>query len=333
MSDATPTMQAVRVHAPGGPDALHIERVPVPRPGPGEVLVRLEAAGVNFIDVYKRTGLYRIPLPATLGEEGAGTVAAVGEGVSEFREGDRVAWASALGSYAEYAVVPAAKLVPLPPEVSTRLGAAVMLQGLTAHYLAHSTYPLRGGECCLVHAAAGGVGHLLVQIAKRQGAYVIGTVGSDEKARRARAAGADEVIVYSREDFAEAARRLTGGRGVQVVYDSVGKATFERSLDALAPRGMMVLFGQSSGPVPPLDPQILNQKGSLYLTRPSLGHYIATREELLWRASDLFRWIAAGELTVLVGAEYPLTGAAEAHRALEGRRTVGKVLLRTTASP
>jgi NADPH2:quinone reductase len=330
MSDVPSTMQAVRVHAPGGPEALRLERITVPRPGPGEVLVRLEAAGVNFIDIYKRAGLYPIPLPATLGEEGAGTVVALGEGVSDLREGDQVAWANALGSYAEYCVVPAAKLVPLPREVSPRLGAAVMLQGLTAHYLALSTYPLRGGECCLVHAAAGGVGLLLVQIAKRQGAYVIGTVGSEAKTGLARAAGADAVIVYTREEFAAAARRLTGGRGVQVVYDSVGRATFDQSLDALAPRGMLVLFGQSSGPVPPFDPQLLNRKGSLYLTRPSLAHYIATREELLWRSGEIFRWIAAGELRVRIGAEYPLAEAAEAHRALEGRGTTGKVLLRVS---
>lgn len=328
---AETTMQAVRLHEPGGADALRVERVPVPRPAEGEALVRLEAAGVNFIDVYKRTGLYPVPLPATLGEEGAGTVVEVGAGVEEVRAGDRVAWASHIGAYAEYAVVPAAKLVPLPAGVSARQGAAVMLQGMTAHYLAASTYPLREGDRCLVHAAAGGVGLLLVQIAKRRGAYVIGTAGSDEKAELARAAGADEVIVYTREDFAAEVRRLTGGRGVQVIYDSVGETTFLPGLDVLAPRGMMVLFGQSSGPVPPFDPQLLNRKGSLFLTRPTLGHYVATREELLWRAGELFAWIAAGELSVRVGAEFPLADAAEAHRALEGRRTTGKVLLRVEA--
>ena len=321
-------MHAVRLHEPGGAEALRYETVPIPRPGAGEARVRVEAAGVNFIDVYKRTGLYKVPLPATLGEEGAGTVTAVGDGVTEVRVGDRVAWASAMGSYAEHAVVPAAKLVPLPAEVSAAEGAALMLQGMTAHYLAASTYPLREGDRCLVHAAAGGVGLLLVQIAKRRGAFVIGTAGSDEKAELARQAGADEVIVYTRQDFVAETRRITGGRGVQVVYDSVGKTTFLPGLDLLVPRGMMVLFGQSSGPVAPLDPQVLNQKGSLFLTRPTLGNYVATREELLWRAGELLAWAAAGELQVRVGAEYPLAEAAEAHRALEGRRTTGKVLLR-----
>jgi NADPH2:quinone reductase len=332
MSELPTNMQAVRIHHPGGADAIRVETVPVPRPGAGEALVRLETAGVNFIDVYKRTGLYKVPLPATLGEEGAGTVVAVGEGVAEVRAGERVAWAGVIGAYAEYAVVPAAKLVPLPDGVSATLGAAVMLQGLTAHYLAASTYPLREGDRCLVHAAAGGVGLLLVQIAKRRGAFVIATAGSDEKAELARAAGADEVIVYTRDDFAAETKRITGGRGVQVVYDSVGKTTFLPGLDLLVARGMMVLFGQSSGPVEPVDPQLLNQKGSLFLTRPTLGHYVATREELLWRAGELFAWIAAGELSVRVSAEFPLAAAAEAHRALEGRRTTGKVLLRVEGS-
>lgn len=331
MSETAGTMRAVRVHETGGAEVMRVESVPVPRPGAGEALVRLEAAGVNFIDVYKRTGLYKVPVPATLGEEGAGTVAAVSEGVAEVREGDRVAWAGSLGAYAEYAVVPAAKLVPLPAGVSAAQGAGVMLQGLTAHYLATSTYPLREGDRCLVHAAAGGVGLLLVQIAKRRGAYVIGTAGSDDKAELARAAGADEVIVYTRDDFVAETRRLVGGDGLQVVYDSVGRTTFLPGLELLAPRGMMVLFGQSSGPVEPVDPQVLNQKGSLFLTRPTLGHYVATREELLGRAGELFAWIGAGELSVRVGAEFPLEDAAEAHRALEGRRTTGKVLLRVGA--
>lgn len=329
-SSAIPsTMRAVRLHAPGGPEAMALETIPVPRPAPGQALVRLEAAGVNFIDVYKRTGLYTVPLPATLGEEGAGTVVAVGDAVTEVRAGHRVAWASVLGAYAEFAVVPAAKLVPLPDAVSATQGAAVMLQGMTAHYLATSTYPLGGGDTCLVHAAAGGVGLLLVQIAKRRGTRVIATAGSDDKAALARAAGADEVIVYTRDDFAEATRRITDGGGVQVVYDSVGASTFERGLDVLAPRGMMVLFGQSSGPVPPLDPQLLNRKGSLFLTRPTLGHYVATRSELLARAGDLFAWIASGELDVRIGGEYALADAQNAHRALEGRQTTGKLLLRT----
>jgi NADPH2:quinone reductase len=321
-------MRAVRLHEPGGAEALRYETVPIPRPGEGEALVRVEASGVNFIDVYKRVGLYRVPLPATLGEEGAGTVAAVGDGVAEVRVGDRVAWAGVMGAYAEYAAVPAAKLVPLPAEVSAAQGATLMLQGITAHYLAASTYPLREGERCLVHAAAGGVGLLLVQIAKRRGAYVIGTAGSDEKAELARQAGADEVIVYTRQDFVAETRRLTGGRGVNVVYDSVGATTFLPGLDLLVPRGMMVLFGQSSGPVAPVDPQLLNQKGSLFLTRPTLAHYVATREELLWRAGELLAWLAQGGLSLRIGAEYPLADAAEAHRALEGRRTTGKVLLR-----
>lgn len=307
---------------------MRVEDVPVPQPGRGEALVKLEACGVNFIDVYKRTGLYPVPVPATLGEEGAGEVVAAGEGVTEVRAGDRVAWAGALGAYAEYAVVPAARLVPVPAAVPAREAAAVMLQGMTAHYLATSTYPLRAGDRCLVHAAAGGVGLLLVQIAKRRGALVIGTAGSDEKAALAREAGADATIVYTRQDFVAETRRLTGGAGVQVVYDSVGRTTFLPGFDALAPRGMMALFGQSSGPVEPLDPQLLNRKGSLFLTRPTLAHYTATREELLARAGDLFAWMAAGELSVRVGAELALADAAEAHRALEGRRTTGKVILR-----
>lgn len=329
MSEAN-TMTAVRLHDSGGPEALRVERVPVPTPGAGEALVRIEATGVNFIEIYQRSGLYRVTLPAILGGEGAGEVAAVGPGVDEVREGDRVAWAGGFGAYAEYAAVPAARLVPLPEQVSTRLGAAVMLQGMTAHYLATSTYPLREGDRCVVHAAAGGVGLLLVQIAKRRGAYVIGTAGSDEKAALAREAGADEVIVYTRQDFAEEVRRLTDGRGVQVIYDSVGRTTFLPGLDVLAPRGMMVLFGQSSGPVAPIDPQLLNQKGSLFLTRPTLGHYTATREELLQRAGELFAWLGAGELDVRIGAEFGLAEVAEAHRALEARRTTGKVLLRVS---
>ncbi|MFL5574567.1 MAG: quinone oxidoreductase family protein, partial [Gemmatimonadaceae bacterium] len=294
-------MRAVRIHEYGGPEAMRVEELPVPKPKAGEALVRLEAAGVNFIDVYKRTGLYAIPLPATLGEEGAGTVAAVGDGVTDVRVGDRVAYALVQGSYAEHAVVPAARLVALPGRVSASQGAAVMLQGMTAHYLAHSTYPLREGDRCLVHAAAGGVGLLLVQIAKKRGAYVIATAGTDEKARLAREAGADEVIVYTRQDFVAETKRITGGRGVQVVYDSVGKSTFLPGLDVLAPRGVMALFGQSSGPVDPIDPQILNRKGSLFLTRPTLVHYVATREELRWRANDLFTWLAEGSLQLRIG--------------------------------
>ena len=324
-------MQAVRVHTPGGPDVLTVDELAVPTAGAGEALVRLEAAGVNFIDVYKRTGLYRVPLPATLGEEGSGTVVDVGSGVAEVKVGDRVAWAGVIGSYADYAVIPVARLVPLPAAVDLAVGAAVMLQGMTAHYLATSIYPLREGDRCLVHAAAGGVGLLLVQIAKHRGAYVIGTAGSEEKATLARDAGADEVILYARDDFVAETRRITGGRGVNVIYDSVGRTTFLPGLDLLVPRGMMVLFGQSSGPVAPIDPQLLSQKGSLFLTRPTMGHYTATRDELLWRARELFEWIADGRLNVRIGAEYALADAAEAHRALEGRRTTGKVLLRPRA--
>ena len=284
---------------------------------------------MNFVDVYKREGLYRIPLPSTLGEEGAGQVIAIGRGVTGVKEGDSVAWASVGGAYAEYAVVPAQRLVPVPASVSTRVAAAVMLQGMTAHYLASSTFPLKHGDRCLVHAAAGGVGLLLVQIAKKRGAVVIGTAGSEEKAELARAAGADHVIVYTRDDFAAETRRLTNGTGVNVVYDSVGKTTFDSGLDILAARGMMVLFGQSSGPVAPVNPQVLNQKGSLFLTRPTLAHYTSTRDELLWRSGELFEWIQNGEIDVRIGAEFPLQQAAAAHDALEGRRTTGKVLLQT----
>jgi NADPH:quinone reductase len=321
-------MWAVRVHQPGGPEVLRYEELPTPEPKAGEALVELEASGVNFIDVYKRAGLYKLPLPTTLGEEGAGRVVAVADGVSDVRVGDRVAWAGVLGSYAEFALVPAARLVSLPSEISATQAAALMLQGMTAHYLACSTYALRPGDRCLVHAAAGGVGLLLVQIAKKRGARVIATVGSEEKAELAREAGADGVILYTRQDFVAETKRLTDGRGVHVVYDSVGRSTFLPGLDVLVPRGTMVLFGQSSGPVAPLDPQLLNQKGSLYLTRPTLHHYTSSREELLWRAREIFTWVASAELTLRIGAEYPLRAAAEAHRALEGRRTTGKVLLR-----
>ena len=322
------TMRAMRVHTPGGAGAITEDRIPVPAPGPGEALVRVEFVGVNFIDIYKRSGQYTVPLPSTIGEEGAGTVEAVGGGVTDIRVGDRVAWASVGGACAEYAIVPAAKLVPVPREVDTRVAAAVMLQGMTAHYLATTTYPLAEGHRCLVHAAAGGVGLLLVQIAKRRGAHVIGTAGSDEKAELAKGAGADDVIVYTRQDFVEEVRRLTDSRGVHVVYDSVGKTTFLRGFDVIVPRGMMVLFGQSSGPVDPINPQLLNQKGSLFLTRPTLSHYTAARDELLWRAGELFEWIGRGELAVRIGAEFPLSEVAEGHRELEGRRTTGKVVLR-----
>ena len=321
-------MKAIRIHSLGGPEVLQLEDVLEPEPKEGEAVVRVEAAGVNFIDVYFRTGLYKGPaLPFTLGQEAAGTVAAVGSGVTDLTVGDRVAYTSVHGAYAELAAVPAARLVKLPAGVSTRQGAAAMLQGLTAHYLATSTYSLKEGDTCLIHAAAGGVGQLLCQVAKLRGARVLGTVSTEKKAQLAREAGADEVIRYDQQDFAAEVKRLTGGHGVQVVYDGVGRATFDKGLDSLARRGMMVLFGQASGPVPPFDPSILNTKGSLYLTRPSLGHYIATAEELQRRAEDVLGWIAEGKLKVEIGLELPLAEAAEAHRALEGRRTTGKVLL------
>jgi NADPH2:quinone reductase len=319
---------AVRIHEHGGPEVLTLESITVPEPAAGQAVIRLAAAGVNFIDVYKRTGLYRVPLPATLGEEGCGTVTEIGPGVTEVAVGDTVAWASVIGSYAEFAVLPAARLVRVPDGLSASVAAALMLQGMTAHYLSASTYPLKQGDRCLIHAAAGGVGLLMVQIAKKLGAFVIGTAGTDEKAALAKLAGADEVIVYTRENFVDAVKRITNGEGVQVVYDSVGQSTFLPGFDVLSPRGMMVLFGQSSGPAAPVDPQLLNQKGSVFLTRPTLLHYTANREELLWRASDLFSWALKGELKVRIGAEYPLAEVAEAHRALEGRRTTGKVLLR-----
>lgn len=321
-------MRAARINAHGGSDVIRIEDVPAPEPGLGEAIVRVAYAGVNFIDVYKREGLYKIPLPSTLGEEAAGTVVAVGSDVTTVRQGDRVAWAGLTGAYAEFAVVPADRLVRVPNDVPLNVAAAVMLQGMTAHYLTRSTYPLKNGDRCLVHAAAGGVGLLLVQIAKKLGAFVIGTAGSDEKAELARGAGADHVIVYTREDFVAATKRLTSNAGVDVVYDSVGKTTFNGGLDVLKPRGMMVLFGQSSGPVEPVDPQILNRKGSLFLTRPTLAHYTATRDELLSRAGDLFSWMERGELDVRIGAEFPLDQIAQAHDALEGRRTTGKVVIR-----
>jgi len=320
-------MKAIRVHRSGGPEALRYEEIERAAPGPSQVLVKIEAAGVNFIDIYQRTGHYKVPLPVTLGQEAAGTVSAVGPGVAAPKVGERVAYASLLGAYAEYAVVPADRVVVLPDGVSTKQGAAVMLQGMTAHYLATSTYALKPGDACLAHAAAGGVGLLLCQIAKLRGARVLGTVSTREKAALARGAGADEVILYTEQDFETEVKRLTNGAGLQVIYDSVGKTTFEKGLNCLAPRGMMVLYGQSSGPVGPFDPQVLSQKGSLFLTRPTLAHYIATRAELLGRAGEVLGWIKSGRLTVRIERELPLAQAAEAHRLLEGRKTTGKVLL------
>ena len=320
-------MRAIRVHQYGGPEVLKWEEQPAPKPEAGQALVRLEAVGVNYIDIYHRTGLYKNPLPFTLGLEGAGVVEAVGAGVSEVRVGERVAYQGVQGSYATHALVPAARLVSLPAGLDARTGAAAMLQGMTAHYLVHATYPLKPGETALVHAAAGGVGLLLIQMAKRLGARVLGTVSTPEKALLAKEAGADEIIQYTTQDFEAEVKRLTGGRGAQVVYDSVGKTTFEQSLNVLAPRGTLVLFGQASGPVPPVDLGTLAAKGSLYVTRPTLGHYVATREELLKRAGEVLGWVKSGELKLRIEHTFPLAQAAEAHRALEGRRTTGKVLL------
>jgi NADPH2:quinone reductase len=306
---------------------MQLEDLPVPEPGQGEARVRIQAIGVNFADVYQRAGWYPGLLPATVGQEAAGTVEAVGEGVSQVRVGDRVAYTSVLGSYAECAVVPAWRLVPVPATLDLSQAAAVILQGLTAHYLTHSAYPLQAGQTALIHAAAGGLGLLLVQMAKRRGARVIGTASNEEKAALAREMGADAVILYTQVDFETAVREWTGGRKVDVVYDSVGKDTFDKSLNCLRPRGYMVLCGQSSGPVPAFDPQALNSKGSLFLTRPTLAHYTASREELLGRASDLFAWVAAGELKVRLDRTFPLAEAAAAHRYLESRLSKGKLLL------
>jgi NADPH:quinone reductase len=320
-------MKAIRIHAPGGPEAMKLEDVPEPQPKAGEAVVKIDAAGLNFIDVYQRSGHYKLAMPLTLGLEAAGTVTAVGSGVTEVRVGDKVAYTAIPGAYAQYAAVPAARLVVLPPGVSTKQGAAIMLQGMTAHYLACSTYPLKKGDRCLVHAAAGGVGLILCQIGRLRGAHVIGTVSTDEKAKLAREAGADETILYTKQDFAAEVKRITGGQGLQVVYDSVGKDTWEGSLNCLAPRGLIALYGQSSGPIGQIDPQILNTKGSLFFTRPSLNAYIATREELQQRATELFGWLRDGKLKLRMEFEFPLKDAAEAHRALEGRKTTGKVLL------
>ncbi|HEX9689808.1 MAG TPA: quinone oxidoreductase [Thermoanaerobaculia bacterium] len=320
-------MKAIRVDQPGGPETLLLSDVPEPVPREGEALVRLEAAGVNFIDVYHRSGAYPLPFPLVPGQEGAGTIVEVGPGVTEVAAGDRVAFASGTGAYAELAAVPAARLIPVPKGVTAKQAAAVMLQGITAHYLATSTYPLKPEDTCLVHAAAGGVGVLLCQIAKLRGARVFGTVSTEEKARLAREAGADQTILYTKEDFVAEVRRLTDGAGVQVVYDGVGRDTFEKGLDCLAVRGTMVLFGQASGPVPPTDPQILNRKGSLYLTRPTVVHYTRSREELTQRAGEILGWVAAGRLSVRIFRELPLAQAAEAHRLLESRRSTGKLLL------
>ncbi|GAC1340322.1 MAG: quinone oxidoreductase [Myxococcales bacterium] len=320
-------MRAIRAEKQGGPEVMQLVEVATPKPGAGQALLRVEAAGVNFIDIYQRSGAYPMALPLPVGLEGAGIIEELGSGVEGLKTGMRVAWTHVPGSYATHLVAPAEKLVVVPEGVSPQIAAATMLQGMTAHYLVNDTFPLKAGQTCLVHAAAGGVGLILCQLAKRKGARIIATVGNEEKAALARGAGADEVIVYARQDFEHEARRLTQGKGVDVAYDSVGKDTWERSLRSLRTRGMLVLYGQSSGAVPLLNAQLLNQHGSLFLTRPSLHHYISTRAELLARSGELFGLIREGKLSVRIGATVPLAQAAQAHEMLAGRQTTGKVLL------
>ncbi|HWG48790.1 MAG TPA: quinone oxidoreductase [Candidatus Acidoferrales bacterium] len=320
-------MKAIQVQKTGGPEVLTLVDLPIPTPKPNEAIVKLAASGVNFIDVYFREGRYPAQLPFVDGQEGAGTVTEVGAEVKSLKPGDHVAYSNVLGSYAEYAAVPADKLVKVPAGLDDQQAAAAMLQGMTAHYLVYSTYPLKKGETTLIHAAAGGVGLLLVQMAKNIGARVIGTAGSEEKARLAKDAGADEMIVYTKQDFEAETKRLTGGKGVDVIYDGVGKSSFDQDLNLLRPRGYLVLFGGASGAVPPFDPIKLSQKGSLFLTRPSLMHYVATREELEKRAGDVLGWIAAGKLNLRIEHKYKLADAQQAHRDLEGRKTTGKLLL------
>jgi len=320
-------MKAIQVKQPGGPEAMELADLPVPQPKPNEAVAKLAAAGVNFIDVYFREGRYKAPLPLVLGQEGAGEVTAVGSEVRDLKVGDRVAWVGAFGSYAEYSAVPADRLVRIPDGVSDQQAAAAMLQGMTAHYLLYSTYPLKRGETTLIHAAAGGVGLLLTQMAHNIGARVIATVSTDEKAKLARAAGADDVILYTQSDFEIETRRLTGNKGVDVVYDSVGKTTFEKGLNVLRPRGMMVLFGGSSGAVPPYDLIGLAHKGSLYVTRPTLMNYTASREDLVAHSTAVFGMITSGKLKLRIDHTYPLAEAQRAHRELEGRKTTGKLLL------
>lgn len=320
-------MKAIRYHEFGGPEVLKLEELPVPAPGPGQALVKVAAAGVNFIDIYQRKGMYKVPLPAIPGTEGAGVVEAVGPGVTDAQPGDRVAWFGASGCYTEYALVPADKLAPLPAALSFEQGAAAMVQGVTAYVLSHVTYPLKPGDRCLVHAAAGGVGLLLCQMAKAAGATVIGTTSTPEKAALARAAGADEVILYTQQDFLEEVKRITGGAGVNVVYDSVGHDTFDRSLECLAPLGMLVSFGQSSGFPPPLDIQRLGGMRSMFVTRPSVFAYVQQRERYLAYARAVFDMATAGALTLRIGGVYPLAQAADAQSALAGRGTTGKLVL------
>ncbi|HEY6250200.1 MAG TPA: quinone oxidoreductase [Candidatus Angelobacter sp.] len=320
-------MKAIQVQKTGGPEVLTLVDLPVPKPKPNEALVKISAIGVNFIDVYFREGRYPAPSPFIDGQEAAGAVVEVGSEVKSLRPGDRVAYTNVLGSYAEYAVVPADRLIKVPDKIKDQEAAAAMLQGMTAHYLVHSAYVLKKGETALIHAAAGGVGLLLVQMAKNIGAQVIGTAGSGEKAKLARDAGADDVIIYTTQDFEAETKRITDGKGVHVVYDGVGKSTFEKDLNLMRPRGYVVLFGGSSGPVPPFDPIKLSQKGSLFLTRPSLIHYTSAREELEWRANDVFNMIGSGKLKLRIAHIYKLEEAQQAHRDLEGRKTTGKILL------
>ena len=320
-------MKAIQIHETGGPVVLKLADLPIPQPGQGQVLIRVEAVGVNFIEIYFRKGLYKASLPLIPGSEAAGTVETLGPGVTGFAEGDAVASVAILGSYAEYALVPAAQLVKVPAKVSPEQAAAAMLQGMTAHYLAYSTFPLKSGDTALVHAGAGGVGLLLTQMAARLGARVITTVSTPAKAELSREAGASDVILYTEQDFEEEVKRLTGGKGVAVVYDSVGKTTFEGSLNCLRPRGLLALFGASSGPVPPFDLIQLSGKGSLFVTRPTLWHHVATRAELEWRAGDVLGWAASGQLKLRTEHTYPLAEAAQAHTDLEARKTTGKILL------
>ncbi len=320
-------MKAIQVTRTGGPEVLEVRDLPIPEPTENDIVVKLEAAGVNYVDVYHRDGRYATNPPFTIGQEGTGIVSAVGRGVREFKSGDRVAWTGIMGSYAEYVKLPAARAVRVPGKMSVQQAGAVMLQGMTAHYLSHDTYPLKKGDAALVHAAAGGVGLLLVQMAHRLGARVIGTVSTEEKAVLARKAGADEIILYTQTDFESETRRLTSNSGVQVVYDSVGKTTFDKGLSLIVPRGMMILYGASSGNVPPFDLGILAQKGSLYVTRPTLASYIATRQELLARSKAVFDMILSGELDLRIGQTYKLENAAQAHKDLEARKTTGKLLL------
>lgn len=320
-------MFAVRIHEVGGPQVLQLDEIETPKPGAGQVRIKQQAIGVNYTDIYHRTGLYKLPMPAILGREGAGVVDAVGEGVTDVKVGDRVAFAIDAPSYAEYAIVTAARVVRVPDDVSLQDAAAVLLQGLTAHYLCFSTYALKPEDWCLIHAAAGGAGQLTVQMAKIAGARVIGTVSTPEKAKVAQEAGCDEVILYTKTDFVAEVKRITNNQGVPVVYDSVGKDTYEGSMNCLSRRGYLVLWGNASGAVPPIDPLTLMNKGSLYLTRPTLGHYIATRQELEWRAADLFQWLANGKLRVRIDKKFALREAADAHRYMESRAGMGKILL------